>query len=169
MTEGSPREHFVECATRLARAYGPVAALSLQYQKQKGSRPEMSAADLLRGAITGIATKFVTHDGTISPLEAEALEPYMLGPSGLKDIAIALDGIKGGELFDSVSRLGSGEKQMVNAIAMLKQVAGMEAAEELANAAKQLAVASCELDGRNPEEDQALTEFNRVIDDALGT
>ena len=169
MSEESPRDRFAECATRLAKAYGPVAALTLQYQKQTGSSVTMSAGDLLRGAITGIATKFVTQDGQISALEAEALEPYMPGPGGLKDLAVALDGIKGGQLFDSVSKLGSGEKQMVHAIAMLRTVAGSEAAEELAEAAKELAMASCELDGRDPEEDRALAEFSTVIDEALAS
>lgn len=161
-------ERFSAAVTRFAKAYAPFVALQLKHMEKAGETTNASAGDLLKMGVTSVVTRFAVADTAISAAEAKMIDT-LLGSEGLATMVEAMGDLRGGQMFDAIAQMGGAErsdKSLAVAAQMLQVVAGAEATNEFVEAAKELAAATCALDGTSDAEHAALAEFGAALEQA---
>lgn len=168
-TGSESTKRFNDAVTRFAKAYAPVAAAQIHFQKENDPSSTSSASDNIKTQVAGLIARFITSDSLISVEEATVLgDGY---PSlNFTAIAQALGGIRGGKIYDAVENVGAAlhfDSQLPLIIRILAAFVGESGIVEFVSATKQLASAICELDGITPEEDERLVQFYADLDAAV--
>lgn len=154
---------FSAAASRYVRANAPVAALIFQQAKQSDPSTSLTSAEVVKNSLNSIVHRFMTADGNVSVAEGLVIDAVMLG-GGMAATAEALGGLKSGQIYDLLVKMGSNAEQIATTgVRVLSVLAGKEAAEEFVAAAIELATATCDLDGRSHAEDEAVAAFEELL------